>query len=125
MATDPSGRFLYVIGGLGNDTFISAFIIDPSTGVLTAVSGSPFTGGAGTVSLAVDFTGKFLYSADSAGDGGSPPSGNSISEFSIDGTTGALTLISQTACFDLAVAPFALAGIVVTDPTDDLKTIAV
>jgi 6-phosphogluconolactonase len=116
MATDPSSRFLYVAGGLGNDTSISAFTIDPSTGVLTAVSGSPFTAGAGTVSLAVDFTGKFLYTADSAGDGGFPPSGNSISEFSIDGTTGALTLTSQTACFTLGIAPFALAEIVVTDP---------
>jgi 6-phosphogluconolactonase len=80
-------NFLYVSNNGTNN--ISAFKIDTSTGVLTAVPGSPFaTGGSGGlngISLAVTPDGEFLY----AGNGAS----NNISEFSIDDSSGALTAL--------------------------------
>jgi 6-phosphogluconolactonase len=99
VAVDPSSKFLYEASNIDNLTpapVISAFTIDPSNGALTPVAGSPFTGGLMPVSLAVDSTGKFLYTADSGGDGNN----NSISEFSIDASTGALTPISLAPCLE-------------------------
>lgn len=56
------GNFLYASNIRSND--ISAFSIDPGTGVLTSIPGSPFpTGatGAHAISLAVTQDGQFLY----------------------------------------------------------------
>lgn len=82
-AIDPTGRFLYTACNGSNS--ISAFTIDSSTGVLTPVSGSPFTAtlGIGAWDLAIDATGRFLYVANSFGNG--------ISGFAIDPSTGGLT----------------------------------
>ena len=56
VSTDPSGRFLYVantrVGTLGYDT-ISGYAIDPTTGALTPLSGSPFEADIQPYSLAV------------------------------------------------------------------------
>jgi 6-phosphogluconolactonase (cycloisomerase 2 family) len=95
LAVDPSSKFLYIDSGIDNLTpapVISAFSLDPSTGAPSPVPGSPFVSGAVAVSLAVDSTGKFLYSVDDTG------TSNSISEFSIDASSGALTPITQTEC---------------------------
>ena len=46
MAADPSGKFLYVLtqpGDVARNFSISGFAIDPSTGRLTLVPGSPLT----------------------------------------------------------------------------------
>jgi YVTN family beta-propeller protein len=80
----PSGGFVYVINASSNN--ISAYSIDPVTGALTAVSGSPFATGLGPFSLEVDPSGKYAYVADSQS--------NSVSAFSIDAGTGALTPIA-------------------------------
>jgi 6-phosphogluconolactonase (cycloisomerase 2 family) len=57
--------FLYVANGSAQS--ISAYTVNPASGALTAVSGSPFAVGANLNSLAVDPAGGFVYvvSADS------------------------------------------------------------
>jgi 6-phosphogluconolactonase len=79
------GNFLYVSNSASND--VSAFSINPATGALTPVPGSPFptgrSGGSG-ISLAVTPDGQFLM----AGNGGS----HNITVFSI-APDGALTPI--------------------------------
>jgi 6-phosphogluconolactonase len=84
VATDPSGKFLYVANKTSGD--ISAYNINSGTGALTPVTGSPFTAGTGPAALKVDPSGKFLYAANSGS--------NNVSAYTINGTDGALTQIS-------------------------------
>jgi len=83
-AATPEGDFVYV-GNEGSDD-VSAFAFDPIQGTLTEVMGSPFAAGVEPVSVAVEPNGAFLYVANNntAGTG-------SISQYSIDAGTGALT----------------------------------
>jgi 6-phosphogluconolactonase (cycloisomerase 2 family) len=76
----PNGNFLFVANS-SNTT--SAFSINATTGALTAVTGSPFAGGTAGDAIAVDPTGKFLYSA-----------GTNLAAFTINATTGALTAVT-------------------------------
>jgi len=74
--------FLYVtISG----TNVSAYMIDPSTGALAEVNGSPFAAGRGPVGISVDRTSKFVYVANNG-------SAN-VSAYTIDPTTGTLTAV--------------------------------
>lgn len=95
-----ANAFAYVANGGSND--ISAYTIDGVSGALTPVSGSPFAAGNGPRSITVDPSGpvtssptgvvsvdpagKFAYIANAAS--------NSISAYSINGNTGALTAVS-------------------------------
>jgi len=81
-----AGKFIYTANDGGS---VSGFTWDTTTGALTAVPSSPIaTVGFNPTALVVDHTGKFLYVADS---------GSMLVEaFSINATTGALTLISTT-----------------------------
>jgi 6-phosphogluconolactonase len=72
-------NFLYAIN---SDGTISGYSIDPSTGALTPLSGSPFV--MVGISLATDYFGQHLYVSGSTG----------IQAFSIDSTSGALTPVS-------------------------------
>jgi 6-phosphogluconolactonase len=91
ITVDPTGHFVYMADYAGS---ISAYAIDPATGSLTTISGSPFPTApaivAGQVpganSVTVDPTGRFLYVAISQG--------NDISGYAIDQGSGALTPIS-------------------------------
>jgi 6-phosphogluconolactonase len=118
VAADPSGRFLYEVndvnGASSNQLF--AFTINSSTGALTPIPGSPFSSGADTLSVSIDSTGKFLYTADFGGDGNNPAVPNSISVFSIDTTTGVLSPVSQGACLSSGTSGFGLANYVAADP---------
>ena len=67
-----------------NDSTVHAYQVDPSTGVLTLVTGSPFAVGGGPRPLTVDPSGRFLYVARTGAAG--------VSAFAIDQTTGALVL---------------------------------
>ena len=81
----PNGNFLYVTNQGGNS--VSGFSV-ASDGTLTAIAGSPFAAG-GPSSLngiVVHPNGNFLYVASMGGSGG-------VVGYSIDSTTGALTLI--------------------------------
>jgi 6-phosphogluconolactonase len=99
IAVDPSGKFAYVVNECLNSPFpcvvngaVSAYTINRTTGALTLVPGSPFAAGAITFSVTVDPSGKFVYvvnvctslTAGCVGNG-------TISAYSIDSTTGALT----------------------------------
>ena len=82
-------EFAYVANGgrLGNpdDDSVSGYAIDPSTGALTAIPGSPFAAGPDPTSVAVDPSGKFAYVANSGS--------NNVSGYTINPSTGALTTI--------------------------------
>jgi len=104
----PSGKFLYAFNFNGNT--VTAFTINPTSGVLTTVAGSPFAinphaeGG-----LVVDPSGRYLYMT--IGFGG--PTAFDI--FDIDPNTGALTPNANSPVagtqqpMSLAVAQFAQA----------------
>ncbi len=74
-------NFLYVVNAF--DGSISGYRIHPSTGVLTPIPGSPF--GSDSGALAIDPSGKYLYSGR----------GNGIQGYNIDPHNGALTLGSE------------------------------
>jgi 6-phosphogluconolactonase (cycloisomerase 2 family) len=105
LAIEASGKYLYAgLGGTANPNhFVAAFSIDPSTDTLTPVTGSPFSAGNGSFSVAVDQSGKYLYTADAFD--------NTISAFAIDASTGALTSVSGSPFATGAAggSPFALA----------------
>jgi DNA-binding beta-propeller fold protein YncE len=92
VTVDPTGQFAYVANGgsfflPGN---VSAYSINGSTGALTPVAGSPFPAGPSPRSVTVDPTGQFAYVANCGIPCASPFPG-SVSAYTIDGTTGALT----------------------------------
>src|SRR4051812_13501968 len=47
-----------------NPVGVVVFAIDPNTGAPSAVAGSPFAAGTGTVDVAVDPTCRFVYAAN-------------------------------------------------------------
>jgi 6-phosphogluconolactonase (cycloisomerase 2 family) len=78
------GRFAYVANGLSNN--VSVYAINPASGALAAIPGSPFAAGTYPYSVAVDPTGKFAYVANLIS--------NNISAFVIDAATGSLTPVN-------------------------------
>jgi YVTN family beta-propeller protein len=96
IAIDPSGKFAY----LANDDVlefmagnVSVYAINPTTGVLTSI-GSPVAADFGAHSVTVDPFGKFVYVAN---DGDFEVTGGSVSMYTINTTTGALTSIGTMA----------------------------
>ena len=93
VTVDPTGQFVYVasVSTVGESGNISAFTINPNTGALAAVTGSPFTNGVNSPSsVAMDPSGLFAY----VGNQNTINSMWLMSSFKIDATTGALTLLS-------------------------------
>jgi 6-phosphogluconolactonase len=83
MVSDPAGKYAY----FGTSSGVAAYTIDPNTGALQAIAGSPFPSGkTGSYYpvLATSPAGGFLYSIN--------PGDNSIRAFSIT-STGALQLV--------------------------------
>lgn len=78
-----SSRFFYA--SIPTTNTIVAYREDPNSGVLTQLSGSPITAGAGVESLAMHPSGKFLYAANSVT--------NNLSLYTIS-STGALTEVT-------------------------------
>jgi 6-phosphogluconolactonase (cycloisomerase 2 family) len=64
------------------NTNVSGFSIDPTTGGITQVSGSPFPAGTQAFSVAVEPSGRFAYVANNMS--------NNVSAFAINGTSGVL-----------------------------------
>ncbi len=111
IAIDPAGKFLYATissSFMGTSTSVYAYTIDPTSGSLTPVPGSPFTAGENPVSAAVDVSGRFLFVANNA----NTANGNSVSAFSISPDTGVLTPVPGS---PFATSPFPL--FVSTDPS--------
>ena len=90
MAITPSGKYLYALGSL--DASLYAFTIDPNSGVLTPIAGSPFNFPVTPFfsGLQVDPSGKFLYVGIETG---------SLGAMDIDETTGAVSLDSAQTTF--------------------------
>jgi 6-phosphogluconolactonase (cycloisomerase 2 family) len=106
LAVDGSERFLYVTNpsatnpGLTTIGNISGFNIDPTTGALTEIPGSPFTSTTGSTTggptaITVDPSGKFVYAV-------APGSSFSIWCFSITPANGELVAATNS--------PFSLAA---------------
>ena len=102
---DPTGNFVYASDF--NTNSIYGYSIDPTTGGLTAIAGSPFPfpgttppfrGNGGP--LAIDPSGKYVFYSDAHG---------SITFFNIDGATGALSPTSA-AVVDGCVQPMHMLG---------------
>jgi 6-phosphogluconolactonase len=85
VAVDPMGRFVFV--GNQNDNTVSVFSINGATGALSQVAGSPFTGVTTPFGLAVNPAGTLLFVSNFSGGAGT---GNTVSTFTIDSSTGAL-----------------------------------
>lgn len=82
----PSGQFLYVDdtdndGNTGSDGGVSVYSINPTTGALTQIAGSPFLTMKYVYQLAITPNGKYLYIAGYPG----------VYGFSVNTSTGQLT----------------------------------
>jgi 6-phosphogluconolactonase len=63
VTVDPTGRFVYVACG----SSVSEYSIDPTTGGLSPIPGSPFQAGNTPYSVTVAPSGKFAYVANGSG----------------------------------------------------------
>ena len=90
IAIDPAGKFVYVANEGCPAEFpgnVSTFKVDLTTGILTSI-GLSVAADFGPRSVTVDPSGKFVYVAN---DGGRDLNPGSVSIYTINGTTGALT----------------------------------
>lgn len=121
IAVDPTGKFAYVADQGCPLTFtgrVSVFTIDSSTGALTSVGTPLDTGDFATSSVTVDPSGKFVYVASQGtGDIGDTP--GSVSMYSINPATGALTPIGTP----VATGDFGPSSVAV-DPTGKFAYVA-
>jgi 6-phosphogluconolactonase (cycloisomerase 2 family) len=90
VAVNPAGNFAYVAsegcsGGVGG--YVSMYSINPTTGALASIGPPASTNDIGTDSVTIDPLGKFAYVANE----GIYATDGSVSAYSIDATTGALT----------------------------------
>ena len=97
MKLSPSGNFLYVTvqAALG---YIEVFPV--SKGVIGRPAVGPFQTGHNPFGLAIDSAGKYLYTANTAD--------SSISEFTINSSTGSLTPLQNSPIGQTFVSPVAL-----------------
>gem|GEM_PF-285852 len=96
-APTPKGSFAYETNFASSN--VSAYSIDPLTGTLTALPGSPFSAGSGAIAVAVDPSSRFAYVANWFGD--------SVSAYTINPADGTLTPIPGSP-FPAGLQPFAL-----------------
>jgi len=86
IAIDPLGHFVFAVNRYSDN--VSVYAINRSTGSLTQVSGSPFQTGRNPVAVGLDPSGRFVYVANTAV---LPANVSTVSGFTLDPTTGALT----------------------------------
>ena len=108
LAVGAGGKFLYTANPDATNPSISGFSIDPTSGALSPLSGSPFPLPVSHY-MATDQTGTYLYVT----------SGASIVGYAIDATTGALTALPG-----FPVAAGANAYSVSIDPTNQFLYVA-
>jgi 6-phosphogluconolactonase len=83
-----SKHFVYVANEGGNQSTLSGLASDATTGALTAIAGSPYNTGSGSIALAKNPVSPHIYVANTfSGD---------ISAFSMNATTGALTPLATS-----------------------------
>ena len=103
-------QFAYVANS--GDNTVSGYVIDPVTGALKGIAGSPFLAGAEPNSVAVDPSGKFAYVANL--------SGNTVSGYTISPASGALTAIAGSPFAEDGSEPFSVA----VDPSGKFAYVA-
>ena len=103
-----AGNHLYFAGFYTNS--IAAFSIEPSGELVQNVSGSPFATDTGPFSIVVDSSGSVLYTANDGTPTADEAAPGSISAFTIDSSTGALTPVAGSP------SPIAAAGPISIDP---------
>jgi 6-phosphogluconolactonase (cycloisomerase 2 family) len=91
-----SSEYFISGSGIGGDNNLYIFAIDPTSGIPTAVNGSPFATTATPNFVAVHPSGKFIYASE-VGTTIGPLEG-----FQIDSASGALTAISPSAFTNLS-----------------------
>ena len=105
ITVDPSGRFVYATIGTNPSTptaVIAQFTIDQNTGALAAMTPPTVSaGGAGTAVITVEASGKYAYATSGESGWGS----SSIAQFTIDQTTGALTLMNNPTVQTSGIGP--------------------
>ena len=105
ITVDPSGRFVYATIGTNPSTptaVIAQFTIDQTTGALAAMTPPTVSaGGAGTAVITVEASGKYAYATSGESGWGS----SSIAQFTIDQTTGALTLMNNPTVQTSGIGP--------------------
>jgi 6-phosphogluconolactonase (cycloisomerase 2 family) len=97
MVVDAAGRFAYVANLMSNaldQATISMFTIDSTTGVLTPTTPATVSTGFFPQGIAIDPSGKFVYTANS--------DDNSVSMFTINQATGILSPTTPPAVSTLA-----------------------
>jgi 6-phosphogluconolactonase (cycloisomerase 2 family) len=97
MVVDPAGRFAYVANLMSNasdEATISMFTIDSSSGILTPTTPATVPTGFFPQGIAIDPSGKFVYTANS--------DDNTVSMFTINQTTGVLTPTTPPAVSTMA-----------------------
>ena len=87
-----TGNYLYVAGFYTNS--ITVFSIGPSGELFQNVPGSPFATDIGPFSIAADPSGSVLYTLDDGAPTATEATPGSISAFTIDTSTGALTPVA-------------------------------
>jgi 6-phosphogluconolactonase (cycloisomerase 2 family) len=90
-ALSPDGHVLVVANGASGS--VASYLVDATTGALTAAPGSPFSTGAPTnivTNLAWHPTKNFVYAVNS----NTSPTISTIAAFQVDTTTGALTAVT-------------------------------
>ena len=108
LAVGGGGKFLYTANPDATHPSISGFSIDPATGALSRLSGSPFQLPVSHY-IATDHTGAYLYVT----------TGTNVVGYAVDATTGALTALPG---FPVAVG--ANAYFVSIDPTNQFLYVA-
>jgi len=83
VAVEPAGKYAYRTQAFSDG--VHAYAIDPGTGALTEVPGSPYATRTWPVFIAFDPTGKFVYVANR--------DSLSISAYAINTSTGVLSAI--------------------------------
>jgi hypothetical protein len=115
--TSSSGKFIYAGFGLIDSTNggqIFAFSVDPATGALTALQGSPFSlGNTYPETLTLHPSGKFLYVGGQTATTNGPTQSRSV--FAVDPTSGAIATTPISYVADSNCCQFT-----VTDPTGEI-----
>ena len=94
----PSGNFAYAANYQSSGT-VSGFSINPTTGDLSPIAGSPFPAGSSPYRVTIAPSGGFLYSANYGS--------SNVSAFSVDPTTGALTPVPGSP-FGVGAEPYSV-----------------
>ena len=86
VAFHPSGRYVYLSGGIGSPGALCGYSIDPVTRVFAPIAGMPVATGALPKAVAIDPSGRYVYVVSAVQ--------NNVSAYKVDPATGALAPIA-------------------------------